>query len=253
MQALTPSSTIASTMNSGTLTDGAAKTGSRISNDDALQPWQLFTLAGLAGATAVVFIARDTGPAGVILLSITVGASAWLGLLAWRTLAPLFGFHSSAAAEVLGGRTRAALEREKVLVLRSIKDLEFDRAMGKVSEKDFAEMSARLRSRAATLMRQLDRGAGYRDEIEREVAKRVGSAGGAGAATKVAVYDHGAGTKVPAYDHGAGTEVPAYDPPPVAGPSFSSGEPTVKTCTCGATNDADARFCKNCGSRLHAA
>ena len=43
---------------------------------------------------------------------------------------------------MLGGRTRAALEREKALVLRSIKELEFDRAMGKVSEKDFAEMSA---------------------------------------------------------------------------------------------------------------
>ena len=50
---------------------------------------------------------------------------------------------------MLGGRTRAALEREKTLVLRSIKELEFDRAMGKVSEKDFAEMSARLRARAA--------------------------------------------------------------------------------------------------------
>jgi hypothetical protein len=31
-------------------------------------------------------------------------------------------------------------------VLRSIKELEFDRAMGKMSEKDFAEMSARLRA-----------------------------------------------------------------------------------------------------------
>ena len=50
---------------------------------------------------------------------------------------------------MLGGRTRAALEREKTLSLRSIKELEFDRAMGKVSEKDFAEMGARLRARAA--------------------------------------------------------------------------------------------------------
>ena len=61
--------------------------------------------------------------------------------------------------QMLGGRTRAALEREKALVLRSIKELEFDRAMGKVSEKDFVEMSARLRARAAGLMRQLDAGA----------------------------------------------------------------------------------------------
>ena len=43
---------------------------------------------------------------------------------------------------------RAALEREKALVLRSIKELEFDRAMGKVSPKDFDEMAGRLRARA---------------------------------------------------------------------------------------------------------
>ena len=81
---------------------------------------------------------------------------------------------SRAAPRMLGGRTRAALEREKTLVLRSIKELEFDRAMGKVSEKDFAEMSGRLRARAARLMRQLDAATGYRSEIEQEIAKRIG-------------------------------------------------------------------------------
>ena len=68
------------------------------------------------------------------------------------------------------------MEREKTLVLRSIKELEFDRAMGKVSEKDFSDMSGRLRSRAARLMRQLDAGAGYRSEIEKEITKRIGEA-----------------------------------------------------------------------------
>jgi hypothetical protein len=140
---------------------------------DQLQPWQFFTLAGLAGATAVVFVTRDASPAAVVLLSLIVGAAAFVGIAAWRTLGPLARTHQGRGAEVLGGRTRAALEREKTLVLRAIKDLEFDRAMGKVSESDFAEMSARLRTRAAGLLRQLDRGAGYRDEIERELARRV--------------------------------------------------------------------------------
>ncbi len=40
------------------------------------------------------------------------------------------------------------MEREKALVLRSIKELEFDRAMGKVSPRDFDEMSTRLRELA---------------------------------------------------------------------------------------------------------
>jgi len=80
------------------------------------------------------------------------------------------------STQVLGGRTRAVLERDKALVLRSIKELEFDRAMGKVSEKDFTEMSGRLRARATRLMRQLDAGAGYREQIEREIEKRLGKA-----------------------------------------------------------------------------
>ena len=140
---------------------------------DAFQPWQLFTLAGLIGATVVVFISRGETPAGVILLSLIIFGAAIVGYAAWRTFAPFAGADDPTAPQMLGGRTRAGLDREKTLVLRAIKDLEFDRAMGKISEKDFSEMSARLRTRAAGLIRQLDAGASYRAEIEKEVAKRV--------------------------------------------------------------------------------
>ena len=144
------------------------------SDADSLQPWQLFTLAGLIGATITVFMSRGQSPSAVILLSLTIFAAAAVGIAALRTFMPLTGRLSSDSTQVLGGRTRAALQREKTLVLRSIKDLEFDRAMGKVSDKDFAEMSARLRSRAAGLIRQLDAGAGYRDQIEKEIERRIG-------------------------------------------------------------------------------
>ena len=218
--------------------DPPAKAGAyRNADRDTLQPWQLFTLAGLAGATAVVFVTRDTGPAGVILLSITVGAAAWVGLAAWRTLAPLFGLQVAASSEILGGRTRVALERDKVLVLRAIRDLEFDCAMKKVSDKDFADMNARLRARAAGILKQLDRGTGYRDEIERELARRVG---GTAAANRVPAYERrDAATKVAPYENADA----------LAGPNVSSG----RTCTCGTVNDVDARFCKACGNKLQAA
>ena len=48
--------------------------------------------------------------------------------------------------------------RDKALILRSIKELEFDRATGKVSEPDFREMNARLRAKAVSLMEALERG-----------------------------------------------------------------------------------------------
>jgi hypothetical protein len=192
---------------------------SSTTSTDALQPWQLFTLAGLIGATVVVFISRGQTPAGIILLSFTIFAAAVVGLAAWRTFAPFTRDEDVGGPQILGGRTRAALEREKTLVLRSIKELEFDRAMGKVSDKDFAEMSARLRMRAAGLIRQLDAGAVYREQIEQEIAKRAGR--------RSAPRASDPGSRIP-------------DAAPV----------TNRCASCGAANDADARFCKHCGGSL---
>jgi len=185
---------------------------------DTLAPWQLFTLAGLIGATVVVFASRGETPAGVVLLSLTIFTAAIVGIAAWRTLAPFTGSDQQRGPRMLGGRTRAALEREKMLALRSIKDLEFDQAMGKVSGKDYAEMSARLRSRAVRLLSQLDAGAGYSGEIEREIARRIG------ATSK---------EQDSASQGGSG----------VAGPP--------RTCAaCSGDNDLDARFCKHCGANM---
>ena len=141
------------------------------------EPWQFFTLAGLIGATIVVFLAKGQTAAAIILLSLTVFAAAAVGLAALRTFGPLSGVRTTTdIAPARLGRNRAALEREKTLALRAIKELEFDRAMGKVSEKDFTEMSGRLRARAARLIRQVDAGGSYRQRIEQEIEKRVGRA-----------------------------------------------------------------------------
>jgi len=158
-------------MNSETSTE--ALTARR--DNPSFEPWQLFTLAGLMGATVVVFMSRGQTPAGIILLSLTIFAAAVVGVAAWRTLLPFTQSDHRATPAVLGGRTRAALAREKALTLRAIKDLEFDRAMGKVSASDFDEMGARLRARATRLIAQLDAGGSYREQIDQEVARRIGS------------------------------------------------------------------------------
>lgn len=185
----------------------------------AFEPWQLFTLAGLIGATIAVFMARGESPAAVIMISLTIFAAAAVGIAALRTFLPLTQKSATFGPRLLGGRTRAALDREKTLVLRSIKELEFDRAMGKVSEKDFTEMGGRLRSRAARLMRQLDAGAGYRGEIDREIAKRIG-------------------------------ETPDQQGPLESAGRVLSSRPAGSCSSCGTANDADARFCKHCGAAV---
>lgn len=140
-----------------------------------LQPWQFFLLGGMLAATATVIVATGQAPANIIILSITVVSVSFVGLGAYRMLAPLVSAHIE-APPTIAGRTRVALEREKTLVLRSIKELEFDFAMGKIAKPDFDEMSARLRNRAVGLMKQLDAGGGYRDQIAKEVKARLGSA-----------------------------------------------------------------------------
>src|SRR4249919_358777 len=145
----------------------------RLKPDHGLQPWQFFVLAALGCATAVTFIARGQSVTSIVFLSIMMATAALVGLAALRTLRPLVSPDEDRTV-MIGHRTRVALEREKMLALRSIKELEFDRAMGKLSDADWKEMSGRLRARVGRLMRQLDAGAGYRDRIERELEKRLG-------------------------------------------------------------------------------
>jgi hypothetical protein len=192
------------------------------------QPWQFFVLAGLAAATAGVVVSRGTSPANVIFISIIIGAAALAGTAVYRMLLPLVVPDAVDTTEIIGGRTRAALEREKLLVLRSIKDLEFDRAMNKISAQDYEEMVARQRARAVRLMRQLDAGgSGYREIIERELAGRLGRAAAAKGVEKTEKTDP---------------------------QSESSMTATTGSCaSCGTFNESDARFCKHCGSRLVAA
>jgi hypothetical protein len=141
--------------------------------DAGLQPWQFFALAALGCATAVTFMARGEGPTAVVLLGILMATAALVGYAALRAVRPLVSPEEDRTVMV-GQRTRVALEREKQMTLRSIKELEFDRAMGRLSDEDWNEMSGRLRARAGRLMRQLDAGAGVRDQIEKDLETRIG-------------------------------------------------------------------------------
>ncbi len=176
-----------------------------------LEPWQFFVLAALGCATAALFATRGQSVTAIILLTVLMATTALVGIAFLRMLRPLVS-RDDDRVPMIGGRTRAALEREKMLALRAIKDLEFDRAMGKLSEADWHEMSGRLRSRAARLIRDLDGAAGYRQQIERDLEKRL-----AGMPAGVAV----------------------------AAPAA-----TRACASCQTANDPDARFCKACGLRL---
>jgi hypothetical protein len=119
------------------------------------QAWHLYLLLGMAGATVAVWRANDTQPAALLLLSAAVIAA---GLVAIAVHYTILGFQGQATLEreTIDAKTILALEQEKAMVLRSIKELEFDRAMRKVSDVDYTELDGRLRARAVALMEQLE-------------------------------------------------------------------------------------------------
>ena len=198
-----------------------SKGGTRETADDqGFQASHFFTLLSLLAATVAVVMARPNAPENLILTSLTIGAAGLAALCFYRVLAPLVAPHRDMERQPLSERMRTELEREKALTLRSIKELEFDKAMGKVSAPDFDDMSARLRARALGLMRQLDAGSTpYRDVIEKELALRVG-------------------------------RTPSAVKPAAAEPEMKAER--IAACACGTANDPDARFCKSCGARLAA-
>ncbi len=180
-----------------------------------IQPAHLLLVGVLATVALAVFVTRGSGTVNMVFVALAVASAGLVAAAAYQSLAAFVSPDAGEQTDMLAGRTRAALEREKLLVLRSIKEIEFDHAMRKISDADFQEMVTRLRARAAGLIRQLDGGGGYRELIERDLGRLSGSA-----------------IKAPA------AAAPA--PAPAAG-----------TCAaCGTANDRDARFCKACGQRL---
>jgi hypothetical protein len=188
-------------------------------------------LASLAASTAAVLLSRRSTPEHLILLSITIASAGLAAAAFYRMLAPFALRDVSQLSDPPSERALAALEREKALVLRSIKELEFDRAMGKVSPKDFDEMAGRLRARAITLMKLVDAGgSGYREVIERELQQRL---------------------KTSPAGHAADPVVPPPVPPPAA--EAPPDRHAVRHCaSCSTANDSDAAFCKRCGTALAA-
>lgn len=114
-----------------------------------------YVLLSMIAATVAVVVSKHTHPAALLLISAAVLASGYTAYALHRALAGLWS--GAGDEEPLGIREREVLEQEKALVLRAIKDLEFDRGMKKVSDADYADMLERLRARALLLMQQLER------------------------------------------------------------------------------------------------
>lgn len=188
---------------------------------------------GGAGLYAFLTLAGSARPEPATFALLLAGAALVLSLRALHRLVTALARPDVrtlvARVDQVGAAGRRALRDEKRMVLRAIKELDFDRAMGKISEADYDQVRAGYRLRAVEVMRALDEAPELHPELLRELETRTGSGG---EAPPTADTDDAA--------------------PPVDGDGEAPEEAERICEACGGSNDVDAKFCKHCGKELAA-
>ncbi|HEY2903646.1 MAG TPA: zinc ribbon domain-containing protein [Polyangia bacterium] len=202
--------------------------------------WLLAAVCAALGiAYGVVFEHMRMSPP-LVMLGLGGMTLALAGMALWRVIDPLMRGEAPAATLTPRAPQRMReLEREKQIVLKSIKEIELDYQMRKIAEADYRDMIGRYRARAMRLISELEAGDNYRQLIERELKDRLHALAEAGADAPRATAPAPSSEAVPATATAATTAT--------ASPN------TARCAACGTINDNDAHFCKTCGVRLDSA
>jgi len=172
-------------------------------------------IAATTVATGILF-----GPPSAVLV---LAGCALLSVIAlfWSSVRTLVGETPLSGADAYAlGAPKQEQERKQAM-LRALKDLEYERSVGKISEEDFLVLNRRYREEAKRLLRFLaDDAAPRRKRAEALLERRLQSL---------------------ASDEKT-DEAPAR-------PSKKQLD-RVACDACGAKNERDATFCKKCGERL---
>lgn len=128
-----------------------------------------------------------------------------------------------------------ALASRKKMLLRALKDLETERALGKLEDEDFEQISATYREELKAVLRRIDETlAPHRAKAEEAARRHL---------AKVGLVEAGAQRE---------GDVRDADPTPRT-KGLPNREAERVTCpTCGESNERDAKFCKECATKLSA-
>jgi hypothetical protein len=241
-------------------------------------------VAVLVGA---VIAGTRLGASGVVLV---LAGGALIGVIAafWTSVRTLFGETPLAAADAYALAAPRAEEEQKRSVLRALKDLEFERSVGKISDEDYQVLVAKYRAEAKRLLRVLDEEKQPRiDSVEAMVRKRLAKEGllddaadasesasekpasetsddAAKPATTSAVSEKKRKKKKGKLANAPSKDVATEKAEKASGETSSeSSEPSessdaneddglVACASCGTKNDGDAVFCKKCGKKCGA-
>jgi hypothetical protein len=149
-----------------------------------------------------------------------LGGSIWL---IWSSLQGLTGDVPLTLDEALSLGAPSAEEEQKRSVLRALKDLEYERAVGKINEDDYNSLAQHYREEAKRLLRAVDKDLSpERERAERILAERLAAAASGKTKARAKVAASAAGEAAPP----AAPVVAAIDaddddaePPPAKSPS----------------------------------
>jgi hypothetical protein len=178
---------------------------------------------------------------GVQLVVLTLAAAALLLVifLLWSSVQALAGESELTFEEAFSLGTRSAEEEQKRAVLRALKDLEYERSVGKIGEDDYHEYAARYRAEAKRLIQVLDENlAEGRKQVEVELARRLAKVDGKSTEGESAAEAKSSPSASEAHGDERETLEKAEEIKATAKRECSE---------CQAKNELDARFCKACG------
>jgi hypothetical protein len=189
----------------------------------------LATLAGFAGVSSLFGLAPG------ILVLIGGGLVGVIAIL-WGSLRVLAG-DAALPPEIealdAGAHTVDHLAIRKRMLIRALKDLDNERALGKLEPEDHDALAAVARAELKDVLRRMDESlAPFRKNAEALAAAFLAQQGQGVAGAKKADA--------------------AYEAAPGA-PAEATGATRAGCAACGASNEPDARFCKACGKALAAA
>jgi hypothetical protein len=211
---------------------------------------------GLPLVTVTVALAAGVmiGPAMAVL---ALAAGTLLGVIAllWASLRVLSGEAPlSPELEALDTTTHAvdALSSRKRMLVRALKDLDNERALGKLEDGDHEQLSATYRGELKEVMKRIDASLEpYRAKAEDAARAHLMKAG-----LVEGGYRGEPPPEAPSLDEDDDDAVRENEPTerdaaPKNAKKKKKAEPPRMTCSaCATSNEVDATFCKKCGASL---
>ena len=193
-------------------------------------------------------VAYFTYGAPLVVLTLASGAFVLVIYLLWSSVQALTGESELSFEEAFSLGSRTAEEEQKRAVLRALKDLEYERSVGKIGDEDYHEYSTRYRAEAKRLIQGLEEHLSEgRKQVERELERRL-----AKPESKPEANEPSVGQSAEESSPANGAVVEGVEEPP-ENPAEEPEILTQKTRECVACqtkNELDARFCKACGKSM---